>query len=80
MCFLMSRSLGSKFSDLEALATSDEFHIISVSKSWVNTESKDFLSKHNLPNYSMFRCKRQNKKGGDVLSYIKANFIFIVDI
>ena len=33
-----ARSLKNKFSDLEALATSEEFHIITVSKSWINTE------------------------------------------
>ena len=62
-----ARSLKSKFSDLEALATSEDFHIIGVSESWMNTENRDFLAEYNLPNYSVFSCERQNKKGGSVL-------------
>ena len=36
------RSIKIKFSDLEALATSEEFPIIGVSESWINTENRDF--------------------------------------
>ena len=55
-------SLSNKFSDLESLAASDDFHIIGVSESWINTENKDFLSEYNLFNYSMFICERQDEK------------------
>ena len=37
-----ARSLRNKFSDLEALAISEEFHIIGISESWINTENRDF--------------------------------------
>ena len=58
---LNKRSLINKFSDLEALTTSEEFHIIRVSKSWINTDNKDFLAQYFLPSYSMFSCERRNK-------------------
>ena len=66
------RSLRNKFSDLEALATSKDFHIIAVSESWINTKNRDILAEYNLPSYSIFSCERQNKKGG-VIFYVKAN-------
>ena len=48
------RRLSNKFSDLEVLATSEEFHIIGLSESWINTENRDSLVEYNLPNYSIF--------------------------
>ena len=68
-----ARSLRNMFSDLEALAASDDFHIIGVSESWINTENIDFLAEYNLPNYSTFSCERQDKKGGGVLIYVKVS-------
>ena len=57
-----AHSLRNKFSDLEALATPEKFHIIGVSESWINTENKAFLEDYNLPNYSISSCKLQNKQ------------------
>ena len=67
-------SLRKKFSDLEALAASNDFHIIGLSESYISTENRDFLAEYNLPNYSMFSCNWQNKKGGGVLIYGNVNF------
>ena len=54
------RSFRNKFSDLETLATSEEFHLIGVSELWiVITENRDFLAEYNLPTYSMFSCERK---------------------
>ena len=64
-------SLRNKFTNLEALATSEEFHIIDISESWMNTENREFLE-YNLPSYSMFSYERQHKKGG-VLFYVKTS-------
>ena len=71
-------SFRNKFSDLEALATSEDFHIIAVSESWINTENRDFLEEYSLPSYSIFSCERHNKKCGGVLFYVKANLKPIV--
>ena len=57
-----ARSLRNKFSDLEAFASTEDFHIIAVSESWIYTENRDFLALYNLPSYSIFSCERQNKK------------------
>ena len=61
-----TRSIRNIFPELEALATSEELHIIAVSKSWINTENRDFLAEYNLPSYSMFSCKRQTNNDGSV--------------
>ena len=66
-----ARSLRNELLDLEA--KSEDFHIIAVSESWINTENRDFLAEYNLPSYSIFSCERQNKKGGGVLFYVKAS-------
>ena len=66
-------SFRNTFSDLEALASSKEFHIIAVLESWINTENRDFLAEYNLPSYSLFSCEWQNEKGEGVLLYVKAS-------
>ena len=45
-----ARSLKNKFLDLETLATTDDFHIIGESKSWLNSENRDFLADYNMSN------------------------------
>ena len=72
------RSLRNKFSDLKTLATFEDFHIIAVSESWINTENRDFLAEYHLPGYSIFTCERQNKKSGGVFFYVKARLNPIV--
>ena len=67
-----ARSLRNKFTDLEALVTSEDYHIIGVSESWLNTVNRDFLAEYNLPGYLMFSCERANRTGGGALLYVKA--------
>ena len=57
-----------EFSDLEALAASDDFHIIGISESWINTENRDFLAEYNLLNYSVISCERQALVTGDAVT------------
>ena len=66
ICMFNARILKNKFSDLEALAASDDFHIIGVSELWINTENRDFLVEYNLSDYSMFSCEQQDKKKVEV--------------
>ena len=68
-----ARSLRNKFTDLEILSATNEYHIIGVSESWLNTENRDFLAEYNLPGYQMFSCERLNRTGGGVLLYVKAS-------
>ena len=69
-----ARRLKNTFSDLEALAVSDDFHIIGVSESWINTENRDFLAEYNL---LIIQCLAVNgkikKKGGGVVIYVLAS-------
>ena len=68
-----ARSLRNKFSDLEVLAASEDYEIIGVTESWLNTQNRDFLAEFKLPGYSMFSCERGNRSGGGVLFFVKAS-------
>ena len=68
-----ARSIRNKFTDLEALAASDEYHIIGISESWLDTLNRDFLAEYNLPGYSLFSCERNSKLGGGVILFVKDN-------
>ena len=60
-----------KFHDLAAIAFLENFDIIGVTESWVNTEKRDFLAEYNIPGYSLFSCERSERTGGGVLLYVK---------
>ena len=60
-----------KFHDLAAIAFLENFNIIGVTESWVNTEKRDFLAEYNIPGYSLFSCERSERTGGSVLLYVK---------
>ncbi|MCP4268390.1 MAG: hypothetical protein GY777_22910, partial [Candidatus Brocadiaceae bacterium] len=62
-----------KFSDLEALALFENYDIIGVTESWINTEERDFLAEFAIPGYCLFNSERKNKVGGGVLLYVKDN-------
>ena len=68
-----ARSLRNKFTDLEALAATEEYHVIGVAESWLDSTNRDFLAEYSLPGYSAFSCERENRPGGGVLLYVKAS-------
>ena len=72
-CYINARSIRNKFTDLEALAALEEYHVIGVTESWLDTTNRDFLAEYSLPGYSAFSCERQNRLGGGVLLYVKAS-------
>ncbi|XP_045128934.1 uncharacterized protein LOC123514804 [Portunus trituberculatus] len=72
-CLINARSLRNKFSDLETLAALENYHIIGITESWLNSANRDFLAEYNLPGYDMFSCERQDRIGGGVLLYVKAS-------
>ena len=68
-----ARSIRNKFEDLETLAAANDYHIIGVSESWLDTENRDYLAEFRLPGYSLFSCERRNRLGGGVLLYVKSS-------
>ena len=68
-----ARSIRNKFSDLEALAALEDYDIIGVTETWLNTDRRDYLAEYSLPGYKMFNCERVNRAGGGVLLYVKAS-------
>lgn len=68
-----ARSIRNKFTDLETLATVENYDIIGITETWLNLESRDYLAEYNIPGYTMFSHERENREGGGVLIYIKTN-------
>ena len=66
-----ARSLRNKFLDLAALTFHEEFDIVGVTESWINTEKRDFLAEYSIKGYSLFSCERSQRAGGGVLLYVK---------
>ena len=60
-----------KFHDFATIAFFENFDIIGVTESWVNTEKRDFLAEYNIQGYSLFSCERSERTGGGVLLYVK---------
>ncbi|MBW6351538.1 endonuclease/exonuclease/phosphatase family protein, partial [Pseudomonas aeruginosa] len=66
-----ARSIRNKFSDLEELVFTENYDVIGITESWLNTEDRDFLAEYSLPGYVMFEKSRINRNGGGILLYIK---------
>ena len=71
VCYINARSLRNKFSDLEELVATENYHIIGVTESWLNTEQRDFIAEFKLPGFSIFSCERENRIGGGVILYVR---------
>ena len=71
VCFVNARSLRNKFSDLESLALTEDYDIIGITETWINTEVRDYLAEYALQGYSLFNNERKDKTGGGVLMYVK---------
>ena len=39
----------------------ENFDIIGVTESWINTEKRGFLAEYNIQGYSLFNCERQKE-------------------
>ena len=68
-----ARSLRNKFTDLETHAFVDDYDIIGITESWLDTKQRDFLAEYSLPGYTIFSSERNGRMGGGVLLYIKTN-------
>ena len=71
ICFVNARSLRNKFTDLETLALTENYDIIGITETWINTEVRDYLAEFALPGYSIFNAERKDKVGGGAILYVK---------
>ena len=71
--YVNTRSLRNKFSDLEEIAISENYDIIGITESWLNTDVRDYLAEYKIPGYTMFDKCRVTKNGGGILLYIKTS-------
>ena len=56
--YVNARSIRKKFVDLEEIVLADNYNIIGITESWLNTENRDFLAEYNIPGFTMFEKSR----------------------
>ncbi len=66
-----SRSLKNKMDFLRRKACIEEFDIKSLTETWVDTASKNFLSDYEIEGYQLFHEDRNGRRGGGVAIYVK---------
>ena len=49
----------------------ENYDVIGVTETWLNTENRDFLAEYKLPGYTIFEKSRTNRMGGGILFYVK---------
>ena len=69
----MLADIRNKFTDLEALAVMDQYHIIGVTESWLDTSNRDYIAEFELPGYTIFSFERENRIGGGVILYVHSS-------
>ena len=68
--YVNARSIRNKFDDLEEFLLADNYNAIGITKSWSNTENRDFLAEYNIPWFTMFEKSRINRNDGGVFCSI----------
>ncbi len=58
------RSLRKKIDLLRGKACAENFDIIAVTKTWMDTESKNFMSEFKIEGYELFHEDRKGRRGG----------------
>ena len=56
---------------MEEAVFTENYDIIGVTETWLNTENRDFLAEYKLPGYTIFEKSRTDKRGGGILFYVK---------
>ena len=56
---------------MEEIAFTDNYDIIGITETWLNTANRDFLAEYKLPGYTMFEKSRTDRNGGGILLYVK---------
>ena len=66
-----SRSLRNKIDLLRGKACVEEFDIIALTETWIDTGSKNFLSEYEIEGYQLFHEDREGRRGGGVAIYVR---------
>ena len=73
VCYLNTWSRCNKFQDLEKIVLMEEYDILGIMESRIDTKSTYFLTEFAILGCNLFNCKRSHKAGGGVLQYIKSS-------
>ena len=55
------------------MVSMEDYDIIGVTESWIDTSNRDFLAEYSIQGYTLFSCEREHREGGGVLIYVKTN-------
>ena len=69
--YLNIRSIRSNFSELKSIIYSENFDIVALTETFINTDRIDLPTEYNIPGYKFFHKDRKNSRGGGVGLYIK---------
>ena len=50
---------------------SENFDVIGITETWINTENRDFLAEYQIPGYTIVEKCRTDRNGGGILLYVK---------
>ncbi len=73
------RSLRNKRDLLRVKACVENFDIIAVTETWIDTNSKKFESEFKIEGYELFHEDRKGRRGGGVAIYVKDSLRFTVN-
>ncbi len=73
------RSLRNKVDLLMGKACVENFDIIAVTETWIDINSKNFLSEFKIEGYKLFHEDRKGRKEGGVVIYVKDTLRFTVN-
>ena len=72
-CYFNARSIRNKFDELQALVYLENYDIIGVTETWINSSDRDYLAEYSLTGYIIFSSERTHRTGGGVMFYVKSN-------
>ncbi len=73
------RSLRNKIGLLRGKACVENFDIIAITETWIDTNNKNFLSEFKIEGYELFHENRKGRRGGGVAIYVKETLRFTVN-
>lgn len=66
-----ARSLRNKIDELQCLTKTEDFDVIAVTETFIDTTNNDLTSEYNMDNFVFFNKDRVNRRGGGVALYVK---------
>ncbi len=59
--------------ELQCLTKTEDFDVIAVTETFIDTNNNDLISEYNIDNFIFFNKDKVNRKGGGVALYVKSS-------